>query len=334
MKKLLCYLCLLAFFLCGCGENPPVATEPLPDGVNPLNGQALSAPFTGRIFACTVNNTAASVPYQGLSQADIVFEAMIHSRATRCLALFSDVTAVPAIGPVHTACLDFATICQSYDAIFGHAGLGINDENGLKVEAALTAAGTDHLHLGKYNAYRDQNRLDAGYALDHSLMISGQSFYDAAAQNGIELTRAASTDYGLRFTADGTPTGGEAAAEVHISFRNKITHFFFNPDSGTYDLYLHGNYIVDETSDQQISFENLLVIRCPVEADGEARIARTEGSGDGFFACNGQLIPIFWHHEDPSAPFTFTLTDGTPLLLGIGNTYIALAPSDSTVVYA
>ena len=48
---------------------------------------------------------------------------------------------------------------------------------------------------------------------------------------------------------------------------------------------------------------------------------------------NGKLIPIQWHHESKDAPFTFTLSDGTPLELGVGNTYVAFAPEVSPFTY-
>ena len=60
-------------------------------------------------------------------------------------------------------------------------------------------------------------------------------------------------------------------------------------------------------------------------------VAELLGTGDGYYACNGKIIPIKWHREKDEEPFTFTLTDGTPLEQGIGNSYIAIVPLISTV---
>jgi hypothetical protein len=62
-------------------------------------------------------------------------------------------------------------------------------------------------------------------------------------------------------------------------------------------------------------------------------IAELVGSGEGYFACGGKIIPIKWSCESEGSPILFTLADGTPLELGVGNSYIALAPLKSTVVY-
>ena len=56
------------------------------------------------------------------------------------------------------------------------------------------------------------------------------------------------------------------------------------------------------------------------------------GTGDGWFAVDGQIIPIKWHHEALEGPFRFTLADGTtPITLGVGSTYCAIIDDGCTV---
>ena len=62
-------------------------------------------------------------------------------------------------------------------------------------------------------------------------------------------------------------------------------------------------------------------------------MAESVGQGQGYFACEGKIIPIIWNRETNESPFTFTLTDGTPLEQGIGNSYIAMATLDSEVIW-
>jgi hypothetical protein len=59
-----------------------------------------------------------------------------------------------------------------------------------------------------------------------------------------------------------------------------------------------------------------------------------EGKGTGYYACNGQVIPIKWSRESVYDPFTYTLKDGTPLTFGVGKTYIAIIPTNATVEWA
>ena len=51
-------------------------------------------------------------------------------------------------------------------------------------------------------------------------------------------------------------------------------------------------------------------------------------SGSGYFACGGQYIPIHWSKGGETDPLTFTNTDGSPLELGVGSSYICVVDDD------
>jgi hypothetical protein len=57
------------------------------------------------------------------------------------------------------------------------------------------------------------------------------------------------------------------------------------------------------------------------------------GSGKGYFACGGKIVPILWSRNTETAPFVYTLEDGTPVELGIGKTYVGIIPKGSPVEY-
>ena len=314
MKRLFPLILILGLLLCACGgaseetippettvapvteaptepeptEAPTEApTEPPQVFFNPLNGTPLEEPYTGRIFGTTINNVSPALPYQGVSQADMLFEMLINDYATRCLALFTDVRSVPSIGSIRSSRMNFVDLCQAYNVVFGHAGYGN------QVQSTLNARGVNHIHLGNTAGYRDQGRLSSGYALEHTLFVKGQKFYDAAEKAGYELTQPADKDYGLRFTEDGTPANGETAKEVNVSFWGKMTRFYFNEKSGKYDLYLHGRYVTDENNGEQIAFQNLIIMKCQVSnklfGGYPYHYAEVLGSGDG--SMKTRLIP-------------------------------------------
>ena len=91
--------------------------------------------------------------------------------------------------------------------------------------------------------------------------------------------------------------------------------------------------MIDENNGEKEAFENVIVILAPTYNQDVYHIAELDGTGDGYFACNGKIIPILWSHEEEDEPFSFTLTDGTPLTLGVGNTYVAIAPTESEITY-
>ena len=59
-----------------------------------------------------------------------------------------------------------------------------------------------------------------------------------------------------------------------------------------------------------------------------------EGGGDGYFACGGKLIPIRWQRDGVNSRFTYLLSDGTPLSLGRGTTYVCFLSGEDMAEYS
>jgi len=357
MKKLLSLILALMLLLSACGGAPAETTEPettepettvpattVPETTepetteppvvyfNPLNGEILQEPYTGRVFAVTINNVAPALPFQGVSQADMFFEMLVNDSATRCLALFTNIVNVPSVGSIRSNRLNFNDIAVAYDAVLTHAGgsdlvLGNMNERGIDaLRAESTVAG-----------FRDQNRRNSGYAWEHCLFATGQQMHDAAVKQEYDVTQPADKNYGLVFAEDGTPEGGEDATKLTVYFWSKKTVLEYDLESGKYNYYEFGEYVTDENNDQPIAFNNVIIMKAEVNnvpyQKAVYHVAQVQGSGDGYFACNGKIVPIKWIHENETDPFTFTLEDGTPLVLNQGNTYVAFAPVESEFTY-
>ena len=77
-------------------EPTTVPTEP-PVYRNPLNGEILEEPYTGRVFAHTITNTQDALPHVNAVKADILVEAYVSRGVVRCLGLYTDIGEVEAI---------------------------------------------------------------------------------------------------------------------------------------------------------------------------------------------------------------------------------------------
>lgn len=369
MKKIISLLIILSLILCGCGSQKPAETtapptteaateapteapttvpptteapteppteaptEP-PAPTNPLTGETMEAPHETRLFAVTINNVVGAMPTCGLNDADLVFEMFINSYATRGLALFADIREAEAVGSVRSLRYNFIDICQAYEAIVVHAG------GSQQVLNALPGSGVPNISVEKEVAnyyFRDGARINAGYAWEHTLFVKGPDTLEYAESKGISVTQPEGKSYGLSFTEDGTPADGEDAATITINLTHdnitKKTIMVYDETVGKYQFKQFDYIQKDMRSKEVVCFENVIVMFCRVYNDGQYHVAEMEGSGEGYFACNGKIIPIKWIHEQETDPFTFTLSDGTPLELGVGNSYIAVAPLTSTVLY-
>lgn len=366
MKRVLPVLLALCLFLSACGGNPGEATEPSTEpstepiqstaepvqttaptepeetteptiaqimvDQNPLTGEPSETLWTARPFAITLNNVNAALPHHGISQADIIYECLVEGGVTRCLAIFGDISEVEKYGSVRSARICFVDLVRAYDAIFAHAG-----SNSLAGDY-INNIGWDHLDAitGPASAYfyRDSARLSSGYALEHTLFTSGANVIQFAKEKGFALNREEGIDYGLIFAEDGTPDG-ETANKVVFHFRNggKTTTMTYNSETGLYEGYEYGKDIIDGNTDEIVGFKNVLGIFSETHSEGVLTMMKLTGSGEGYFACGGKIVPILWSREGDDDPFTYTLTDGTPLTLGIGTSYIAIIPTGSPIDY-
>ena len=89
--------------------------------------------------------------------------------------------------------------------------------------------------------------------------------------------------------------------------------------------------MVDGKTEEVESFENVFILMVKESYKESYLVANLLGGGDGYYACDGKIIPIKWIRENATDPFTFTMEDGSPLYQNVGNSYVNLAPLDSQI---
>lgn len=368
MKKIIALTLVAALLLSGCGskqagtnvqKEPEVtaaasvvteaapteataepATVPTTEPVacfDPLNGEILDAPFDGRIYASTISNIRDALPHVGVVKADVLMEMFVNGSIVRCLALFTDLSDVEALGSTRSTRLMFNNIAQHYDAILTHAGgssqcIGDADDRGLthyNIDSLMRQG--DPLMQG--TAYRDT---EYKYG-EHNLFAIGPGIMAYAESQGVSLTGNPEKDYGLRFTEDGTPDG-EDAKEITVILTcgsaMKDSTMRYDDALGKYVYHQFGMEMRDQITDEVEAFQNVVIMHTNISMDGIYQVADFNAGGTGYYACGGKLIPITWTCAGDDAPFCFFHEDGTPLEFGQGNTYIAICAPESEVTWS
>lgn len=362
MKRIILSLLLVSLLLCACAPAPqaptttavptttvPAQTEPettvpeteppttLPPTTteapilyrNPLNGQPMEEPYTGRPVALVINNLRGALPHCGVTEADVIYEILAEGGITRCLAVYSDVSQAGDIGSIRSARTYFISLAKSYDAILMHHG------DSTLARAQFNAGVIDHVDGAAPWFIRNQDRINSGYSYEHTLFTSGEKVMDCLQQKNFRLTSDADRDYGLTFDED-AQIDGEVANTVTVKYSqgSKTTKFTYDAASGTYSMYQHDRNYVDGNTGEKVEFTNVLVIYAKMiytnDASGHVRHT-LEGENNGYYICGGEMIPIRWMRTSENHPFRYELEDGTPLVLKPGRTYVAVVPTKSTV---
>ena len=346
MRRAFAWFLILALLLSGCGSQNPeetaaavettvvteletepttVPTEP-PVYRNPLNGQILEEPYTGRVFAHTITNTQDALPHVNAVKADILVEAYVSRGVVRCLGLYTNIGEVEAIGGTRSTRLLFNQVARLYDAVLIHGG-GF----GMVLEDAdrknLDHFNVDSLYrqadpLAQKVAYRDKEY--RRYA-PNDLLGYGPGIVEYVQAQGVRMTQPEDKQYYMNFVEDATPVDGEPADEITIyyGFNTKNTVMKYNRSTGKYEYNQYGKVMTDQITGEVEDFDNVLIL----DASSYENYIYTEVNfhcgGDGYYACGGRLIPIEWECTGRNPPQCFTL-EGEPLNFNVGNTYLSI----------
>lgn len=303
---------------------------------HPLTGAPLEQPWSGQLTAVVINNLYKAMPQRGISKADIFYEVEVEGDITRCLAIFSSFEGVDVIGPIRSARTYYNSLAVAYDAPLVHCG----GSYGLALAArygdtADTIANWEHIDQatnGKY-FYRDMDRYSSGYAWEHTLFTKGESLQQALEDRDYYTPDGKS--YGLLFT-ENVNLNGQTADEVTVKFKSgKTTTFTFDSEKQQYKMYQHGQDHIDGNTGEVVTFKNVIAIYTKqfYHSDGMHKFYDTIGTGEGYAAINGQIVPIKWSRDSLRTNYTYTLADGTPLTLDVGTTYIALVGIKHDIAY-
>ena len=315
-------------------EPEPYEPEPEPDPphegpFNPLSGLPVEEDISMmRPMAIVVNNLRAAQPSLGVSRADIIYEVPVEGGITRLLAVFQDVSDVGPIGTVRSARPYHVDLAQAHDAVFIFGGGS--------PEAYRVLSNRNITRLDGVNGrlthifYRCATRRRT-MGFEHSMLTSGELITQwLPTYNNFRLEHNEGFEHPKTFCDDGAAIDGFPAKNFTVRFSSgKTTTFAFNEENGLYYIMQHGGDYIDANDGTHVSVANVLVLQTAVSViDNEGRLRITlTGRGAGYFFSGGQYVPIEWSRANESAPFVYTLMDGTEITFARGRTYVCIIPT-------
>ncbi|MCA9372144.1 DUF3048 domain-containing protein [Candidatus Woesebacteria bacterium] len=306
-------------------KNTNDKQEPLTEAC-PLNGKLYSKSQrklweSRRPLGVMVENHVEARPQSGLSQADIVHEAVAEGGITRFLAIFyCDNPEI--VGPVRSARMYFLKFLQGFghEPLYGHVG-GANTSGPADALGEIKALGwsgnndLDQFAVPFPNYWRDYDRLP-DRATEHTMYTNTLKLWDYAAKsrgftNVNEDGEAWDADFEpwlFQDEAEGADRGG--ATIINFGFwDNALGSDFtvtwtYDPITNSYARTNGGKPHMDFTTGEQLTTKNIVVVFADESVandgydHGQHLLYDIIGKGEGTLYQNGKAIDVNWEKLD------------------------------------
>ena len=317
--------------------EPEPEPKPVVKICNPLTGESGydETKLNKRPFAIMINNIDAALPQYGIGCADIMFEIPVEGSITRMMAIYADYTKVPDVCTIRSCRYYYPIFALGFDAIYSHWGLD-------KVYAGpvVNSLGVDRIDGGVYEGdffQRDQARLDAGYAWEHTGYLEGEKLADVI-ENRLEFRTEKKDGYetAFKFNDDENPQtlpGGECKAAVLDFSGSYFSTFTYDEAKKVYLKQHSGDKHIDQSTGEQLAFTNVFALETDIgyKDDNYHRSVDWTG-GTGYYISNGSYMEINWSKADEYSPIIITDKSGNEVTVNAGKSFIGVINPGRTTI--
>jgi len=336
------------------------------DQVCPLNGAYYTqtektAWEEKRPLFVMIENSPDARPQSGLSDADIVFEAIAEGGVTRFGAIFycgvqvSDTT----IAPIRSARSYFVDWASGFNLpLYVHVG-------GANVPGPTNALG----QIGDYgwNGENDLNQFSIGYptfvrdynrvpgkeiATEHTMVTTTEALWDIAEKRewtnttperrvGRSIVEAAPWQDGYQgwvYESEAAPAGEvtSIAYEFWSGYGQYAVKWQYDAERDAFLRSQGGEKHIDLNDDEPVGAANVIVMltteKGPIN-EKKHMLYGTTGTGDALLFKHGEAYEVTWSKKDREAELTFVDSKGKDIELARGLTWISVVSIGTEVEY-
>jgi len=332
----------------------------------PLNGKLYtkleqSAWEKRRPLYVMIENTPDARPQSGLSDADVVFEAVAEGGITRFGAMFyCEVQAVDTtLAPIRSARTYYVNWASGFNRpLYVHVG-GANIPGPLDALGQLNEYGWagqndfNQFSIGYPTFVRDANRLAGkNVATEHTMVTSTEKLWKVADKRKwtnmspdatLRGKKVAGTDWKAGYKGWATQDGQAGKGTV-----NKISYEFwsgyddyavswdYDTTTNSYQRTQGGEAHVDLNDTNRVAAKNVVILftieKGPVDEAKHMSYA-TEGTGQALIFHNGEAVKGSWSKKSRESELEFFDSKGSPINFVKGMIWISTLAKNTAVTY-
>lgn len=276
-----------------------------------------------------VENLASIRPQSGMSQANLIYEALAEGGITRFMLVYANNETIDLLGPVRSARLYYVDLAEEYGGAFFHIGGS---------PAALGALNTDEfmkdVNQFTYSQYyyRDEN-----IPAPHNLFTNSKLLSYAMRDLSLSDKEGEYESYEFKkdLKKDERP---DEVADLMIDFSSDEykVEWKYDLDINSYLRSNGGQPHTDANNEKQLTAKNIVVQRVETklaEADTGRLDMVTIGEGEAVLFQDGEAKKGTWAKKEEGDRTKFYDESGQEFEFNPGTTWIELVPIDNEVTY-
>ncbi len=348
--------------------EPTIPSEPLTEEC-PINGQMYGKSAKAkwekrRPLAVVIENHAESRPQSGISNADVVYEAVAEGGVTRTLDIYYCQDA-KTVGPVRSARVHFVNLLREWgnNPLYAHVGGANCDETtGSGCGNGAPADALGYLRDIEWNFYNDLNQFSIPYpyyyrdydrlpgvATEHTMYSSTAKLWDYAAKNR-KLTNV--DEDGVAWDKDWKPwtfvddaktnARGKESPISYDFYDTNVSEFGvrweYDAAENVYKRFNGGKAHLDYNTNKQLTAKNVIVIEARESSanddyPGGHIVYKLTGSGPLYAFQNGKVVVGTWEKEELDSKMMFLDSAGKEIPIVRGSVWISMIPEGNEVLY-
>ncbi len=282
-------------------------------------------------LAIMVENTTDARPQTGLTQASIVYEAIVEGGITRYMAVFSH-DLPDKVGPVRSArnvFIDFAEEYQPKSAYYAHVG------GAPQALAKIKGDGVYDLDQFGVGTAAYQRFPRAGVATEHTMFTFPTKLYDVVKKRGYSQDSNFQT-WKFKDNTDITNRPETQTISIPFSSPTYAVKYVYDKASNSYKRYLANAEHKDANGGSQLSPKNVIVEFVNYNTIANDPKGRQDvaviGTGNAKIFIDGKVIDAKWQKDhSPSRTIYTDAATGKEIEFNRGQFFIELVKLDSKV---